>query len=90
MTYKTCGLYNKVFNIIKNLIDELKIKIDYNKNIFVSDFEKALRGGIAENLPNSNFEDCFFHYAKLLWLYAKKIHFAIKNFSLKLVYSYFV
>ena len=51
MTHKSFELYNKVFYIINNLLEELKIVIDFDNIIFVA----ALKKSIITNFTNSNF-----------------------------------
>lgn len=51
LTHKNFELYNKIFYIINNLLEELKIVIDFDNIIFVA----ALKKSIITNFTNSNF-----------------------------------
>ena len=79
MTHKSFESYNNIFIIIKNLLENLNMKINFDKYIFITDYEKALRNGIIRNFPKSRFEGCYFHYVKILWCYAKKNGLCTKN-----------
>jgi hypothetical protein len=80
MTHKSFSSYNNIFITLKNLIDNLNMKINFDKFIFITDYEKALRNSIIKNFPNSKFEGCYFHYVKILWCYAKKNALCTRKF----------
>ena len=72
MTSKSYDSYNNIFITLKTLLENLKIKKNYEKSIIVVDYETALRNSIIKNFPNAKLEGCYFHYIKNLWMYAKK------------------
>jgi len=70
MTNKSYESYNNIFILLKTLLENLKIKINYEKLIIVPDYETALRNNIIKNFPEAKLEGYYFHYIKNLWMYS--------------------
>jgi len=66
MTNKSYESYNNIFISLKTLLENLKIKINYEKLIIIADYEKALRNSIIKNFSEAKLEGCYFHYIKNL------------------------
>jgi len=79
MSHKSYSLYLNLFKYIVNLIEELNIKVNFEKISFMLDFEKSARKELNTVFPQSNIYGCFFHYIKALWKKAKKYGLCKKN-----------
>ena len=52
MTHKSFEIYDIIFRELKYLLETLNIKINYDKFIFLTDYEKALRNSIKKFFQN--------------------------------------
>ena len=69
MTSKSYFLYNNLFLKIEQLLKYFKIKLDYSKVSFMTDFEKGLRKSLKMYLLEQKFMVAIFI---LLKIYGKK------------------
>lgn len=61
MTTRKFQLYKKIFARIREIFP------DFEPNFLMSDYEAAMRKGIATNFPNTRLLGCRFHFSKCLF-----------------------
>ena len=97
MSSKDYYLYLNLLRKIKQILEDLKVKIDFKKISFMTDFENGLRKALKNVFNDAPIYGCYFHFIKNLWYKAKKYGLfkkALKKckyiiiFSMKL-YPYF-
>ena len=67
MSNKSFLSYKKVFQELKNLLNEYKINIKFNDYIITCDFEKSFIKAIKEEFIGIKISGCYFHFIKSLW-----------------------
>lgn len=73
MTNKSYYSYNKVFNVINNILKDNNLDSTFKGKYFITDLEKSLRNVIKEKYSKAYLEGCFFHFIKALWKKAKML-----------------
>ena len=71
MTNKSYFSYYMAFSIIKEIMENHKLKFIKDNIMIMSDFELSLRKAIIEMFPNFKLKGCYFHYIKNIWAKAK-------------------
>ena len=79
MSHKTSFLYDKVFDSINKISNDLSIEINLDKKTCITDFELSLRKVLREKYGGIKLRGCFFHYVKALWSKAKKLGLCTKK-----------
>ena len=79
MTNKSYFSYHMVFSIIKEIMENHKLKFIKGNIMIMSDFELSLRKAIIEMFPNFKLKGCYFHYFKNIWAKAKKLRLCRKK-----------
>ena len=73
MTNKSYFSYHIVFSIIKEIMENHKLKFIKDNIMIMSDFELSLRKAINEIFPNFKLKGCYFHHIKNIWAKTKKL-----------------
>ena len=69
MTKKSYYSYNKLFNVINNILKDNNLDSTFNGKYF----KKSLRNVIKEKYSKAYLEGCFFHFIKALWKKVKML-----------------
>lgn len=64
MTNKSYFSYYMAFSIIKEIMENHKLKFIKDNIMIMSDFELSLHKAIIEMFPNFKLKGCYFHYIK--------------------------
>ena len=76
--------YHMLFTIVKEIMNNHKLKFVNDKIIVMADFESSLLNAIKYIFTIFILKGCYFHYIKNLWSKAKKIGLCRKKFIAKI------
>ena len=80
MSSKSYYSYKKIFQDIKNILNENKIDVDFKNTIINCYFEKSLIKAIREEFKDTKIYGCYFHFVKALWKKSRKLGLTKKKF----------